>query len=205
MRFTIARISAFLALFFAVALPLGTAQAQTDPAVATVQGFYDALLDSMKGGKSLGAQGRYAKLRPAVEQAFDVNTMIKYAVGPGWDTLGAADQTSLTAAFSRMTAAQYAGNFDSFNGEKFVVDPNVTVRGTDHYVSSKLVTKDQTVPFIYRVRQFGGGWKIIDVLLDGNISQLNVYRSDYSATVKAGGAAALVKKIDELADKALKG
>jgi len=204
MRFAIARISALLALFLAAALPLGAAQAQGDPAISTVQGFYDSLLDSMKAGKALGAQGRYNKLKPAVEQAFEIGTMIKYAVGPDWSNASPADQAALTTAFTRMTAAQYAGNFDSFNGEKFVVDPSVTVRGTDHYVSSKLVTKDQSVAFIYRVRQFGAQWKIIDVLLDGNISQLGVYRSDYAATMKAGGAKALVAKIDEVADKALK-
>lgn len=194
------------ALLLAVAAPLTIARAQpTDPAIATVQGFYDTLLASMKGGKALGAQGRFDKLRPAVDQAFELGTMIKYAVGPGWDAASPADQAALTGAFARMTVAQYAGNFDSFNGEQFVVDPKVDVRGTDHYVTSKLVAKDQTVVFIYRVRQFGGSWKIIDVLLDGNISQLSVYRSDFAATVKAGGAAALVTKINALADKALKG
>jgi len=205
MKLSLARIAAAFAIFLSLALPLAAARAADDPAVTTVQGFYGTLLDSMKGGKALGVQGRYNKLKPAVEQAFDLGTMIKYAVGPGWDTASPADQKSLTDAFERMTIAQYAGNFDSFDGEKFVVDPTVTVRGTDHYVSSKLVTKDQTVVFIYRVRQFGSRWKIIDVLLEGSISQLSVYRSDYAATIKAGGAAALVKKIDAITDKAMRG
>ena len=195
------RLAFALTVLFAAA---PSAQA-ADPAVATVQNFYDALLASMKGGKSLGASGRYAKMRAAVDQAYDIGTMIKYAVGDGWATASPADQKSLTDSFDRMTAAQYAGNFDDYNGEKFVVDPNVQVRGTDHYVSSKLVASDQTVVFIYRVRQFGSQWKIIDVLLDGNISQLSVYRSDFAATMKAGGAPALIKKIDALSDKALKG
>lgn len=198
-----ARIAALIALLFAVAAPPAAAQAP-DPAVATVQTFYDTLLATMKGGKAMGAQGRYAKLKPEVEQDFDANTMIKFAVGPDWANLSPGDQKSLTDAFSRMTAAQYAGNFDSFNGEKFVVDPNVTVRGTDHFVSSKLVTKDQSIAFIYRLRQFGDKWKIIDVLLDGSISQISVYRSDYSATMKAGGANALIAKINAVSDKALK-
>ncbi len=199
------RISLVLTLLVAAVLPLSAAQAQGDPAIATVQGFYDTLLASMKGGKALGAQGRFDKLKPAVDQAFDVATMIKYAVGPGWDAASPADQKALSDAFERMTVAQYAGNFSSFGGEKFVIDPKVDVRGSDHYVSSKLVTSDQSVVFIYRVRPFGGSWKIIDILLDGNISQLSVYRSDFAATVKAGGAAALVTKINALADKALKG
>jgi phospholipid transport system substrate-binding protein len=205
MRFAAARLTALLALVIALLLPAAATAEAADPAIATVQNFYDALLDSMKGGKALGPQGRYAKMKPAVEQAFDLTTMIKYSVGSAWDSMSASDQKALTDAFARMTAAQYAGNFDSFNGEKFVVDPNVIVRGTDHYVSSKLVTKDQTVTFIYRLRQFGSSWKIIDVLLEGSISQLSVYRSDYSATVKAGGAQALIKKIDAVSDKALKG
>lgn len=195
-----------IALVFTILFAAPAAMAQApDPAVATVQTFYDSLLAAMKGGKALGAQGRYEKMRPAVEQAYDMPTMIKYAVGDGWATSSPADQKALTEAFARMTAAQYAGNFDSYNGEKFVVDPNVTVRGTDRYVSSKLVTSDETVVFIYRVRQFGSQWKIIDVLLQGNISQLATYRSDFAATMKSGGAQALVQKINAISDKALKG
>jgi len=203
MKAAFAQLAMLFAVLFAFVAPV-SAMAADDPGIATVQGFYDNLLDSMKGGKALGAQGRYAKLRPAVEQAFDVGTMIKFAVGPDWATASPADQKALTEAFTRMTTAQYAGNFDSFSGEKFVVDPAVQVRGTDHYVSSKLVTSNQQVVFIYRLRQFGSSWKIIDILLDGSISQLNVYRSDFAATMKSGGAAALVKKINELSDKALK-
>ena len=203
MNSLLSRLAIALVLLFAAA-PTASA-ADADPAIATVQGFYDTLLASMKGGKALGAQGRFAKLKPAVDQAFDIGTMIKYSVGESWATTAPADQKALTNAFERMTAAQYAGNFDGFNGEKFVVDANVQVRGTDHYVSSKLVATDQTVVFIYRLRQFGSSWRIIDILLDGNISQLGVYRSDFAATVKAGGASALVTKINALADKALKG
>ena len=188
-----------------VALPLSAARADaTDPAIASVQGFNDALLASMKSGKTVGAQARFDKLKPSIERAFELGTMIKYAVGPTWDTASPADQKALTDAFERMTVAQYAGNFDSYSGEKFVVDPNVTVRGTDRYVSSKLVSKDDTVVFIYRLRQFGSSWKIIDILLEGSISQISVYRSDYSATIASGGPAALIKKINEVADKALR-
>ena len=114
------RITLALALIFIAAVPLSSAQAQSDPAIATVQGFYDTLLASMKGGKALGPQGRFDKLKLAVDEAFDFGTMIKFAVGPAWDSAAPADQKALTAAFARMTAAQYAGNFSGFDGEKFV-------------------------------------------------------------------------------------
>jgi len=197
-----------LSLALALALTLFAPAAQADaadPATPAVQTFYAALLDGMKGGKTLGNQGRYDKLKPVIEQTFDLGTMIKYAVGPTWTTASADDQKALSDAFARMTIAQYAGNFSNFDGEKFVVEPKADIRGTDHYVKTSLVAKDQTVQFIYRMRQFGNDWKIIDILLEGSISQLSVYRSDFAATLKTGGAASLVKKINTLADKALKG
>jgi phospholipid transport system substrate-binding protein len=192
--------------FVLLLAPLGTtaSMAQTDPAAAQIQSFYDALLDSMKNGKALGVQGRYNKLKPAVEQAYDLQTMTRFVSGPGWASFSPSDQQALVTAFERMTIANYAKNFDSFGGEKFTVDPAVQTRGTDKVVMSKLVTGSQTIPFNYRMRQSNGTWKIIDVYLNGSISQLATRRSDFSSTVSSGGAAALIKKINELADAELK-
>jgi phospholipid transport system substrate-binding protein len=192
--------------FVLAALLLGVspAAADTDPAAQTVQTFYDNLLDTMKHGKELGLKGRYEKLKPAVEQAYDFADMIKFVVGPSWSTLSASDQQALTASFERMTIASYASNFDSFSGEKFVVDPGVQPRGADKVVQSKLVTGGQTIPFNYRLRQSGGAWKILDVYLNGTISELATRRSDFGSTVSTGGAQALIKKIDALSDQLMK-
>src|SRR5476651_2369811 len=118
------RISLALALALALVAPIANARADAaDPAVPAVQSFYATLLDCMKNAKSLGAQGRYDKLKPSVERSFELGTMVKYAVGPAWDTASADDQNALTAAFARMTIAQYAGNFNGYDGEKFTVEP----------------------------------------------------------------------------------
>jgi phospholipid transport system substrate-binding protein len=194
-----------LALAFS-ALLLGAlpAMADTDPAVQTVQGFYDTLVDTMKHGKELGLKGRYDKLKPAVEQAYDLADMTKFVVGPSWTTLSADDQKALQTAFERMTIANYAKNFDEYGGEKFTVDPAVQAVGADKRVMSKLVTGNQTIPFNYRMRQTGGSWKILDVYLNGSISELATRRSDFGATVSTGGASALIKKINDLSDSLMK-
>ncbi len=61
---------------------LAPAQAQGDPAAATVQNFYDALVASMKSGGT--AKSRYEKLKPAVEQAYDLPGSTAASVGPAW-------------------------------------------------------------------------------------------------------------------------
>lgn len=175
-----------------------------DPAVQPVQSFYDTLLSTMKQGKQLGFKGRYEKLKPVIEQSFDLPGMTRLSVGPVWNTMSPADQQSVTAALSRYTIASYASNFNSFNGEKFVVEPAATDRKADKVVMSKLVTKTETIPFNYLMRKNGASWKVIDIYLNGYVSQMAKQRSDFGATVASGGASALVKKLDALSDKLTK-
>jgi phospholipid transport system substrate-binding protein len=187
---------------FLTAVQISPVMAQAaDPAVAQVQGFYDALQASMKSGGT--AKSRYEKLKPAVEKAFDLSAMTATAVGPSWASLSEADKKTLTEAFSRMTIANYAKNFDSYGGEKFSVEPASIVRGSDHFVKSTMKTSKETIAFNYRTHQVGSDWKIIDVYLAGNISQMAQKRSDFAGTLASGGPQGLAKKINALADQEL--
>jgi phospholipid transport system substrate-binding protein len=186
------------------ALVLATmpAQAQAaDPAVAQVQGFYDTLLASMKLGGS--TKGRYDKLKPTVEMAFDLAAMTATAVGPTFATMSDADKKALIDAFSRNIIANYAKNFDSYGGEKFTVEPTSIARGSDHFVKSSLKTSSETIAFNYRMHQEGSDWKVTDVYLAGNISQMAQKRSDFASTLASGGPQALTKRINALADQML--
>ena len=185
----------------ATVLPQPVLAQAADPASAQVQGFYDALLASMKSGGT--AKSRYEKLKPAVEKAFDLSAMTATAVGPNFASLPEADKKALTEAFSRMTIANYANSFDSYGGEKFTVEPASIARGSDHFVKSNLKTSKETIAFNYRMHEVGSEWKITDVYLAGNISQMAQKRSDFAATFASGGAAALTKRINALADQML--
>jgi phospholipid transport system substrate-binding protein len=186
----------------ALLFPSQSALAQAaDPASAQVQGFYDALLASMKSGGS--AKSRYEKLKPAAEKAFDLPAMTAIAVGPSWATLSEGDKKALIDAFSRMTVANYAKNFDSYSGEKFTVEPASIARGSDHFVKSSLKTSSETIAFNYRLHQAGSEWKITDIYLAGNISQMAQKRSDFAATLASGGPQGLAKRINALSDQML--
>ena len=189
-----------LAAPFAALVP---ARAQgSDPAAATVQTFYDGLTAGMKAGGA--AKARADKLKPVIEQTFDLAGMTALSVGPTWSSIAPADQKALIDAFSRYTFANYARNFDSYSGEKFIVDPAVNQRGTDKYLKSTMKpTSGEAIAFNYRLHEVDGKWKIIDVYLAGNISTLAQKRSEFGATLASGGAPALVKKLNALTDQML--
>ena len=158
----------------------------------------------MKDGPSLGVMGRYRRFQPVVEDAFDLPLMTRFAVGPSWAGMSEAERQALIRAFTRLTVASYAHNFDRFDGQQFEVIPNVQTRGPDRIVQSKLTPRGKdSVALVYRMRQNGGAWKIVDIYYDA-ISQLTTRRSDFAAPLAAGGEKGLVAHIDEASAKLLK-
>jgi phospholipid transport system substrate-binding protein len=179
--------------------------ASADPAAQQIESFDSSLIEVMKAAKSLGMQGRYRRLAPVVARAFDFSTMTRFAVGPDWAKMTSGQQQQLTEAFARLTAASYAHNFSGYSGETISVDPNVVTRGPDKVVTTHLKSPgDAPVSIAYRMRQAGGGWKIIDVYYNGAISQLTTRRSDFAASLAEGGAPALIAHLNALVDKQLK-
>jgi phospholipid transport system substrate-binding protein len=187
------------ALAAALACALGGvagAQEAQDPAVPVIAAFDQGLIEAMKGGKALGAEGRYRRLLPLVERTFDLPAMTRFAVGPAWSGFAAADQEALVKAFGRLSAANLAHNFDSYGGEQIKLSPTVDTRGPDKLVHTEIVGSDgQGTQLNYRMRKAAAGWRVIDVYY-GAISQLLAQRSDFSAAVAAGGAPALLKSLN---------
>src|SRR5438309_7358195 len=87
----------------------------------TVQGLYDALLSTMKNGRTLGQSGRFAQLAPVIRRSFDVASMTRLSVGPSWAGLSEAQRQQVSDSFGRYISAIYADRFDSYAGEKLEV------------------------------------------------------------------------------------
>ena len=182
-----------------LAAPIALAQAN-DPARATVQTLCDGLSATMKADKAAGLRGREAVIGPVVDRTFDIPLMTRLSVGAGWTGIAPGDQQALVAAFRRVTVAQYAKNFDAYNGESFTVAPNVETRGGDRLVRTTLNQRSQpAIPIAYRLRESSGGWRIVDVFYKNSISQIATRRSDFAQTLQTGGAKALIAKMDKLA------
>jgi phospholipid transport system substrate-binding protein len=182
----------------ASAAPAPSAAAAQIPATTVIQNFADTLVGVMKQATTLGYEGRYAKLDPAIRHAFNVPLMTKIVVGPAWTGWTQAQRDSITDAFTKFIIATYARRFDGFSGESFVVDGSQS-GGTGMVVQSHLVRPNDTpVTINYLMRQSasnGGAWKIVDVFLTGSISELATRRSEFSAVLDRGGYNGLLAEL----------
>lgn len=173
------------------------ASAATD-AKGTVDSFDAALMDVMKNAEKLGYKGRFDKFEPVITKIYDLPLMTRISVGPQWTTLTPDQQTKVIEAFKQLSIATYASRFDGYGGEQFQITGESPANGGDDIVDTKLVRpNDEPVELNYRLRKNGDDWKIIDVYLSGTISQLANYRSEFAATLRSGGADALVALINQ--------
>ena len=52
----------------------------------------------------------------------------------------------------------------------------------------------------YRLRPVDGKWKIIDIYMDGTVSELALRRSQYSSLIRREGLEALITALEEKID-----
>jgi phospholipid transport system substrate-binding protein len=184
-----------LALCAGLALPVQHATATTSAGAATVQAFYSTLLDTMRNGPQLGAQGRYAKLTPAIQQNFDIPLMTRIAVGPDWAALSPAQQGQVTQAFERYVAAVYAERFHKYDGEQLKVTGEQASPAGTVILSQIVDSTGQPTNINYLMRND----KIADVYLNGTISELATRRSELGAIQRTQGINGLIQALNSKA------
>jgi phospholipid transport system substrate-binding protein len=180
----------------ALFLPLASS-AEPTTATRVIDALHEALLEVMKRAEELGYDGRAEKLAPVIPEYFDVSFMARKSVGRHWKTASEQVQQRFLEAFNRFMVANYAGQFDGFSGQHFETLSEQPAKMETVMVKSLLVNpKDDDVELNYRMRQVNGKWKIVDVYLDGTVSELALRRSEFSSIVKREGFDALIEAID---------
>ena len=96
-----------------------------------------------------------------------------------------------------MTAATYAGRFEGYSGQHFEID-GVEDAGRDTLlVRARVVSPNEDdVTINYRLHETGGEWKVIDVYLNGTVSELALRRSEYGTVLKRDGFDELIATIE---------
>jgi phospholipid transport system substrate-binding protein len=174
-------------------LPL---QAQTPSAAAYIQTYYRELMPTIQQAGRLTVRERDKRFAPAITGAFDFPTMTRLAVGPAWKSFSAAQQAAVQEAFTRFIVADYASQIDDYSGESFVVDPQTSPasRGGGEIVKTRLLQPGgRTVNINYLVR----GGRVVDVYLNGTISDLATRRDEFASIIASGGADGLIKRLQD--------
>jgi phospholipid transport system substrate-binding protein len=177
-----------------------------DTPIRVVETLHEALLAVMRDAAELSVEDRYARLAPTLSEAYDFETMARLAVGSAWTEASRQQRTALAEAFSRFSIATYAKRFSGYSGERFeTIGEKGGPRGTVLVETRLIRPADPPVPLTYVLQKRGSGFRIIDVILEGAISELAVRRSEYSQVLRQGGVDGLVRLLNGKADEMIRG
>lgn len=197
-------LATFLVFAVVLIVPIQARAQSSSSAVAHIQSYYQQLMPTIQQAGRLSVRERDKRFTPAITSAFDLPTMTRLAVGPAWQNFSPAQQAAVREAFARFIIADYASQIKDYSGESFVVEPKAVPepRGGGEIVKTKLLQPGgRTVTINYLVR----GGRVLDVYLNGTISDLATRRDEFASIIASGGADALINRLRDRTQKLLGG
>ena len=170
-------------------------------ATEVVERLHSTLLAVMKDGDKVGYQGRYDRLAPVIKSSFDMPFISRTVLGKYWEGLDKEQRSRFVDAFTQLSIATYAANFNRYSGEHFKSIPEKEVEGGRILVQSQLIKSDGgQVQLDYLLHRTANQWRIVNIIAEG-VSDLALKRADYSAFLKSKGFEALLTKLNEKANQ----
>ncbi len=133
------------------------------------------------------------KIENVLIRTVDLEAMAKAALGKHWaEQLPAKRKKfmqAFTSRFKRLTGDQIASYRESQT--QFLPEQK---KGDEIIVPTVLVVKGEPTHVDYVMRPSRGGWKIVDIIIDGD-STVENYRSSFSKVIAQEGFDVLISKL----------
>jgi len=186
-----------LSLWLLGLLPVGAMADSAADARKPVERLNNTLIEVMKGGKSLGYNGRLKKLDPVVKGTFEFEAVSLIALGTHWKKLEQPQKLAFMDKLTDLSVATYAAQFKEYGGESFQFDSGQDIKNGRLLLRYNLVApKEKPIRFEYFVGQFNGQWHIINIVVDG-ISDLALKKAQYTSVIDREGFDALLNKLTQ--------
>jgi phospholipid transport system substrate-binding protein len=175
--------------------PAPAAVAQADDPVKMLQGAVDEVLVIVYASPA-PAEPLVVRVRPVLEKHFSFDLIARSAVGPAWKDYPADQQKKITELLAELVIRTYADRFDPAERPKITYQKAVETNATSRELPTVIAYAGKNYSVAYRVRRQPDGWRVYDVIIE-NISMVQNYRAQFDAIAQKGGAAAIVKALQD--------
>ncbi len=138
------------------------------------------------GNPDMSEESKKAEFKKLLNDSFDMDTIGRFALGPTWRTATPAQQKEYLKLFNQMIVKVYSKRFSEYKGQKFEVRSS-RAEGKDTMVASYIIPSDgPEVRVDWRVRNKGGKYKVVDIMVEG-VSMAQTQRADFASVIQRGG------------------
>lgn len=176
----------------------GADPASFDTERAVVERLHGALLAAMRSAADQPFDTRREGLRGVILETFDFAFMAEKSAGRHWRALDDTQRQALTAAIADLAVSNYAARFDDYDGERFETTATEAANYDTVLVRTEIVQRGGTATRLdYRLRGTAEGPRVIDIFLNGTVSELAMRRAEYSSVIQREGFDSLLTALHQ--------
>lgn len=161
-----------------------------------VSNFHDVLIKVNSLEKSF--VDRLEIIKKEINQTFNYKRMMQFIYGRKWNKLESNQKDIISETFLNFISATYTKRFHMIDGLNFeYLESKKTDDGMILVNTNLLIPNEDSVKFKYVFINEEDDWKILDILINGTISEIATKKSEYSKIIKSEGVDGLIKKLSE--------
>ena len=167
-----------------------------------LQGMIDATLDVIYSQTyaSLSANEKKLKVRQKLESSYDLDVMIRYAIGKNWRRMNKTEQLEVLELVKQLVLKAYVIGLEGKDRPTITFGELTEIGKARIEIESTMVLDVKTYYILYRLRQMDSGWQIYDIVAE-NVSMSSNYRGQIDDHFRKGSAADLIARLKDLLAK----
>ncbi len=168
-------------------LYVAVGQDQVAGAQAFVQNMAQKGINFLSDEK-LSPEARKEEFRKLLRSSYDMRTIGRFSLGTYWKSANKQQQEEYQKLFEKKIVDVYSARFSEYKGQDLEVTSARAEGDTDTIVTSDIIPSKggEKVQVDWRVRNKGGQYKIIDVIVAG-VSMALTQRQDFASVIQRGG------------------
>ena len=167
-----------------------------------LQGMIDATLDVIysESYASLSANEKKLKVRQKLESSYDLDVMIRYAIGKNWRRMNEQEQLEVLELVKQLVLKAYVIGLEGKDRPTVTFGELTEIGKARIEIESTMVLDAKSYYILYRLRQMKSGWQIYDIVAE-NVSMSSNYRGQIDDHFRKGSAADLIARLKDLLAK----
>jgi phospholipid transport system substrate-binding protein len=169
---------------------------------AKLHGMIDATLDVIysETHASLSVNEKLSKVREKLESSYDLDVMIRYAIGKNWRRMNEREQLEVLELVKQLVLKAYVIGLDGKDRPSITLGELTQIGKARIEIESTMILNTKTYYILYRLRQMDSGWQIYDIVAE-NVSMSSNYRGQIDDHFRKGSAADLIARLKDLLAK----
>lgn len=174
------------------------AEAQREKLLRTINAALDVLYAGDNG--KLSADEKQAKVRSVLEASYDLDVIIRRAIGRNWQRMDSAEQGRVIELVKQLTVKSYVKAMEGKGRPEVTMGQLVELSDKRMEIDSTLRLDGQSYHVLYRLGRLPSGWQIYDIVAE-NISVVSNYRQQIDDHFRRSNGKQLIIRLEELLKK----